>query len=208
MSTIDAHMLQLLQRCLQEAQQIGAISPGGLDDQLVQATGFFPDVPIDIEALIVDLGSGGGLPALPLALAYPSTRWVLVEAWERRAALLRRSIRTLGLTERVDVLAQRAELVGRGPQRGRADFVTARSFGRAAVTLECAAPLLRSGGELRVSVRHDEADWPVDVLTRLGFDTPVQWLVGTAAYRRCVLAHACPEDYPRRPGVPERRPLF
>jgi hypothetical protein len=76
------------------------------------------------------------------------------------------------------------------------------------VTLECAAPLLRSGGELRVSVRHDEADWSADVLTRLGFDAPVQWLVGTAAYRRCVLANRCPEDYPRRPGVPERRPLF
>jgi 16S rRNA (guanine527-N7)-methyltransferase len=158
--------------------------------------------------LVIDLGSGGGLPALPLALTHPHTRWVLVEAWGRRAALLRRSVRTLGLVARVEVLAQRAELVGRGPHRGHADLVTARSFGPAAVTLECAAPLLRVGGEVRISVRQDEPAWPVSVLDRLGLDAPVQWTHGESAYRRCTLVRPSADDLPRRPGVPERRPLF
>jgi 16S rRNA (guanine527-N7)-methyltransferase len=193
---------------LQDAQQIGAISPGGLDEKFVQATGYFSDLPDTVDADVVDLGSGGGLPALPLALAYPGTRWVLVEAWERRAALLRRFVRTLRLGSRVEVLAQRAELAGRGPRRECADLVTARSFGPAAVTLECAAPLLRVGGEVRVSVRQDEPEWPADVLGRLGFGAPVQWTHVGAAYRRCTLTSPCPETFPRRPGVPERRPLF
>jgi 16S rRNA (guanine527-N7)-methyltransferase len=207
-STADPDPFAVLRRCLQDAQQIGAISPGGLDDQFVQATGYFSDLPPTLVADVIDLGSGGGLPALPLALVYPGTRWVLVEAWARRAALLRRSIRTLGLTTRVEVLAERAELVGRGLRRGSADLVTARSFGPAAVTLECAVPMLRLGGEVRVSVRHDEPAWPVDILARLGLGVPTQWTHGSATYRRCTLVHECPDEFPRRPGVPERRPLF
>ena len=197
-----------LRACLTDAQRIGAISPGGLDDQLVQATGFFADLPPDTEAFVIDLGSGGGLPALPLALRYPATRWVLVEAWARRAALLRRMVRTLDLGERVTVRAERAESVGRSELRGTVDVVTARSFGPAAVALECAAPLLRTGGEVRISVRGDDAGWPGEVRDELGLGPAVDWQVGPFHYRRCVRLGAVSPTYPRRPGVPERRPLF
>lgn len=93
--------VNVLRDCLQDAQQIGAIGIGGLDDRLVQATGFFSGLSPDLDALVCDLGSGGGLPALPSHSPTPGTRWVLVEAWERRADLLRRSIRRLGIGDRV-----------------------------------------------------------------------------------------------------------
>jgi 16S rRNA (guanine527-N7)-methyltransferase len=197
-----------LRACLAEAQQIGAISPGGLDDQLVQATGYFSDVAADAPLRIVDLGSGGGLPALPLALAYRNTEWVLVEAWARRAALLRRFVRLLELRTRVSVRAERAEVVGRSDLRGWADVVTARSFGPAAVTLECAAPLLRVGGTVRLSVRADDPSWPVEVLDELGLRFDAHWQTERGEYRRCVAVRPCPAKWPRRPGVPERKPLF
>lgn len=198
----------VLLECLHDAQQIGAISPGGLDAQLVQATGFFFGLSADLEARVCDLGSGGGLPALPLALAYPNTRWVLVEAWERRADLLRRSVRRLGLVDRVTVRAARAEVVGRSDLRGAFDMVTARSFGPAAVTLECAAPLLRLGGEVRLSVRGTDLPWPADALAGWGLGAVTNWTRAVNHYRGLVQVERCPGRWPRRVGVPERRPIF
>lgn len=200
--------MSVLHECLRDAQLIGAIGPGGLDEQLVQATGLFSGLLSDLDGVVCDLGSGGGLPALPLALAYPRTRWVLVEAWERRADLLRRSVRRLGIGDRVVVRAVRAEVVGRGAERGTFDLVTARSFASPAVTLECAAPLLRIGGEVRLSVRGSDLDWPIDALHAWGLGAPTSWTVEGNHYRRLSQLVPCPARWPRRVGVPERRPVF
>jgi len=195
--------------CLGDAQRIGAIGRGSLDAQLAHAAGYFAPWPLPVRARVIDLGSGGGIPALPLALAHPETTWTLVEAWTRRAVLLRRFVAELGLGGRVEVLAERAEHVGRTSARGTADIVTARSFGPPAVTLECAAPLLRVGGRAVLSVREEEPSWPADVLVGLGL-SPVtsEWHEGRFAYRSVVAISGCPERFPRRVGQPERRPLF
>jgi 16S rRNA (guanine527-N7)-methyltransferase len=105
--------------------------------------------------------------------------------------------------------------------RGEFDAVVARSFGPPAVTAECAAPFLVVGGRLVVSEppgddRDDEGigasaptppRWPAKGLARVG-------LVGEAAwtepfhYRSFVLERPCPDEFPRRDGVPAKRPLF
>ena len=105
--------------CLREAQRTGSVGSGALEDHLEQAAGYFASGGPP-GGVCVDLGSGGGLPALPLALAYPTTSWTLVEAWERRAALLRRFVRLLELTGRVSVVHDRAERAARGSLRGAA----------------------------------------------------------------------------------------
>jgi 16S rRNA (guanine527-N7)-methyltransferase len=197
-----------LEAALTAARRIGAIGPGALAEHLDQAFGYLAPGGLAPGAQVLDLGSGGGLPALPLALVRPDTRWILVEAWRRRADTLRRTVRLLGLEDRVTVLADRAEDVGRGPWRARIDVVTARSFAIAPVTLECAAPLLRPGGTLRCSVRDDEPTWPPEVLAALGLGHLREWRVGRFAYRACTATHPCAETFPRRAGVPERRPLF
>lgn len=197
-----------LDEALAEGRRNGAVGPAPTREHLEQAYGFLAPGVITPGAVLVDLGSGGGLPALPLALAVPDTRWVLVEAWSRRAEALRRVVRRLELTGRVEVDARRAEDVGRSARRGTADVVTARAFAPPAVTLECAAPLLRPGGTLCVSVRDDEPVWPTEVLEELGYDELVAWRVGRFAYRAVRLGRACGDRWPRRPGVPERRPLF
>ena len=201
-------MTEQLRACLREAQRTGSVGSGALEDHLEQAAGYTVPFGGQLDGTCVDLGSGGGLPALPLALAHPHTTWTLVEAWARRAALLRRFLRLLELTDRVSVMAERAELVGRGLRRATADVVTARSFAPAAVTLESAAPLLRPGGVVVLSVRVDDAAWPTPVLDELGLGRVADWQVGPHHYRSAVAVAACAERFPRRPGIPERSPLF
>lgn len=180
-----------------------------LEGQLRHA-GAFAQLLGEGPGVVFDLGSGGGLPALPAALAAPGWRWVLIEAQLRRVDLLRSAVRHLGLADRVAVRHERAESTGRDPQcRGAADVVTARSFGPPAVVAECAAPLLRVGGRLVVSeppVRSDR--WPVAAVGAVGVGRAVHHEVDGFGFAVLVLERPCPGIYPRRPGIPGRRPLF
>ena len=159
----------------------------------------------------VDLGSGGGVPGLVLAIAWPGSTWTLVEAHGRRASFLQEAASQLGCAARVHVVAERAEIVGRDPaHRGRYPLVVARSFGPPAVTAECASPLLAPGGVLVVSEppASDGARWRPDGLSLLGAapDRLVRTAKGTFQLIR--QASPCPSRYPRRVGVPSKRPLF
>ena len=112
------------------------------------------------------------------------------------------------------MVAARAEEVGRDPAfRGLMPMVTARSFGAPAVTAECAAPLLRPGGILLVSEPPDGPEgpdrWPAGALAELGIEGPGRLIeMGGYHFRRLDQLRRCPDRYPRRTGVPSRRPLF
>ena len=158
-----------------------------------------------------DLGSGGGVPGLVLACRWPDTSVALIESGERRAAFLIEAVIRLGLGGRVRVIADRAESAGHDPAcRAAFDLVTARSFGPPAVTAECAAPLLRPGGRLVVSEppREEEERWPEAGLAALGME-PAS-VMGSAFFHFRVIRQVreCPPDFPRRTGVPTKRPLF
>ena len=163
---------------------------------------------------LVDLGSGGGLPGLVIAESWPEIRLVLVEAQARRAAFLSRAVAALGLSERVSVRQTRAEEFGRDPAaRAGFDLVLARSFGPPAVVAECAAPFLRVGGWLVVSEPPEQGDveaalrWPAQPLRQLGL-APADRVRDEFEYRALRQVAPCPERFPRRNGVPAKRPLF
>src|SRR5204863_7218191 len=80
-------------------------------------------------ARILDLGTGGGLPGIPLAIALPKARVLLVESIGKKAMFLRAAVEALGLQDRVDVATARAEDVARGSDRGTVDVVTVRAVG-------------------------------------------------------------------------------
>lgn len=150
------------------------------------------------------------MPGLVLAIALPAWRWDLVETGARRAAFLERAVRTLDLDDRVRVRHLRAEELGRiGGERATADAVTARSFGAPAVTAECAAPLLRPGGVVAVSEPPAGAAerWPVAGLERLGLAVAQRRAEPPALVVLRQVA-PCPDRYPRRPGLPAKRPLW
>ena len=127
---------------------------------------------------------------------------------QRRATFLRRAIETLNL-EHADVIQERAEEVGRHPQfRGTFNLVTARGFGPPAVTAECAAPLLRVGGLLVVSdpPTDQERRWHTKVLDALGLRL-LRVEQTSPRYSTMEQVEACPAGFPRRPGMPQKRPL-
>lgn len=150
------------------------------------AMGFvrFPAGPV-FGGFIVDLGSGAGLPGLILADAFPDTRWLFVERRTSRADLLRRAVRRLEMTDRIQVIGEDAKIVGWSEHRGQADWVTARSFGPPGLVAEMAAPLLRSGGFLVVSEPHDtrvEARWPTEPLSACGLTFTQEWSTDDGRY--------------------------
>lgn len=98
----------------------------------------------------VDLGSGAGLPGLPLAARYLETAFTLVDAHGRRTDWLRSVVRDLNLGN-VEVVCGRLEDVGRDMHfRGRFDVAVARALGRSAVVVELGLPLLRRAGDLLI----------------------------------------------------------
>ncbi len=198
---------------LEEARRRGFLGPGPVTAHVDHAEGFAAAVESSGEGpqYAADLGSGGGVPALPLALRFGDCRWILVESGVRRAAFLREAVLSLGLGDRVAVVEARAEVVGRRPEwRGRLDVVTARGFGPPPVVAECAAPLLEVGGRAVVSdpPGGDPRRWPGEELAKLGM-APSPSVTGRgAAYQVLRQVAPCPEHIPRRVGVPAKRPLF
>lgn len=107
-------------------------------------------------ARLVDVGSGGGVPAIPIAIARPDLRVTMIEATQKKATFLADVAKALGLGN-VAVRAQRAELLGRAEMRGVFDVVTARAVGRIAMLAPLAAPLVRAGGRVLL-VKGQRAD--------------------------------------------------
>jgi 16S rRNA (guanine527-N7)-methyltransferase len=98
---------------------------------------------------LLDLGSGGGLPGLPIAIALPDARVLLVDSVSKKAAFLRTAATALGLASRVDVSAERAEALAlRGRERETFDAVTVRAVASLPELIELAFPLLHVGGRL------------------------------------------------------------
>jgi 16S rRNA (guanine527-N7)-methyltransferase len=208
---------ETLRRLLAEGQEHGFIGPADLDAHVAHAEGF--GLAVERTGLVpdraVDLGSGGGLPALVLAERWPASEWLLVEAHGRRAHHLERAIGELGWQDRVVVGHGRAETFAHDPQhRASADVVTARGFGPPPVTAECGAGFLAVGGRLVVSEppgSNDEGSrWPAEGPAVLGLEVslPVEEVGGIGHYRVLRQATSCPDTFPRRVGVPAKRPLF
>lgn len=213
LGAVPAATAATLRACLALSQERGAIGPDALERHIVHAAAFAAVV----EALgpppdrFVDLGSGGGLPGLVLAALWPAASGVLLDGRTERVRMLAEHVAALGWGERVTARAERAEDAGRGPLRGSFAVTTARGFAPPAVTAECAAPLLSTGGLLVVS--EPPADtappdrWSEEGLAALGLERcPIpETGYSFAAFRQ---THPCPERFPRRVGVPAKRPLF
>jgi 16S rRNA (guanine527-N7)-methyltransferase len=93
----------------------------------------------------IDIGSGGGLPAIPLAIARPDIRFTLLEATGKKARFLESVAGVLGLRN-VSVLHERAERAARGPLRETFDVATSRAVGGLGDLALISVPLLRIGG--------------------------------------------------------------
>lgn len=146
----------------------GAIGEASLDGAVAHADQFVAALPSSCRR-VADLGSGGGLPGLVVAVRRPDLQIVLVERRATRADMLLRAVQALDLADRVTVLAADvAVLATREP--ASFDGVTARSFAAPAITAKWAGRLLRAGGLLIVSEppTDNPARWTAELLAEHG----------------------------------------
>ena len=163
----------------------------------------------------LDLGSGGGLPGIPLAAALPATDVLLVEPIGKKARFLESAVAATGLDATIRVAATRAETLAADPRhRGRWPAVTVRAVASAGDLVELAFPLLARGGILIAWKRGDitvERRAAVSAARALGggtiqvLDVGLPGLIG-----HCLLVATrtgqVPDGYPRDPGARKRRP--
>lgn len=100
---------------------------------------------LDNPATAIDIGSGGGVPAIPLAITRPDIAWTLLEATGKKVRFLEAIVRTLGLSN-VAVVQARAEVAARGPLRESFDLATSRAVGGLGALATISVPFLRIGG--------------------------------------------------------------
>lgn len=200
-----AHYGALLLETNRRLNLTGAESPEALLPHLLDSL----SVVAYVKAPLVDIGSGGGLPAIPLALANggPIT---LIESTGKKAAFLTHAAAELNLE--ATVISERAETAGRRPElRERFQSATARAVSSASTVLELTAPLLAVGGIAvlqRGKMEDRERNALSDAAPMLG--CVVEREIALDGDRRIMLVRktaVTPERFPRRTGVPEKRPL-
>jgi 16S rRNA (guanine527-N7)-methyltransferase len=143
---------------LAEAQRIGALGPQPIAEAIEHSMSFVRALsPTD--SRLIDLGSGGGLPGLVIAVMCSHLESIVfIDRRAKRTDLLRRLVGRLGLGDRVTVVAADVAAFARRAENVRSfDVVTARSFGGPLVLAGAAAPFLRPGGSLLVSEPPDSA---------------------------------------------------
>ena len=157
---------------------------------------------------LIDVGSGGGMPGLPLKIARPDLSVTLLDADHRKAAFLIQTAARLGVD--VDVVAARAETAGRGPLRETFDLATCRALAPMPVLAELCLPLVRVGGRLlAMKAEVEEAGGAIAALG--GGDQAVIPAPSAARDRGVIVVghklSPTPSRFPRRPGVPAKRPF-
>ncbi len=204
-SRLAASRAQLTE-ILHESRRLGLLGPGDVGPHVDHGVAFGEALldGRDDALLVADLGSGGGIPALPMACRFERMRFVLIDAAAKRTAFLVWAVVQLALQERVTVVRGRAEELGHDPEHRFAyDGVVARSFGPPSSTLECAAPLLRPGGRCVISEPPGGRSWPADELATLGL-TSYPGATGYAIFERTGVVG---EDYPRPRRAQRARPV-
>jgi 16S rRNA (guanine527-N7)-methyltransferase len=211
--------VQLLEQAYTEAVQLGFLGPRErerlwerhLDDAFGLA-GIRTPAPGERWA---DLGSGAGLPGLPLAVAHRATSFAMIDAQRRRLDWVEAAAQALGLPN-VTAVHARLEDYARGPARASFDVATARALGPLPVVAELGLPLLRIGGQLLVPRGRPDPEEleqaalaceqlggridkvvpnPSSPIDRVGFVVIMAKIAATSP------------RFPRRSGVPARTPL-
>jgi len=165
---------------------------------------------------LIDVGTGAGFPGLPLKLTLPQLRLTLLESTGKKTAFLQHLIQVLQLTG-VSVLTTRAEEAGRRPdQRERYDIATARAVAALPVLAEYTLPFVKQGGLVIVQKGQQPADEIKAAANALGIlGGKVSQIVpvtvpGLDAERHLVVIQKIkptPPQYPRRPGLPAKKPI-
>jgi 16S rRNA (guanine527-N7)-methyltransferase len=165
---------------------------------------------------LIDIGTGAGFPGIPLKILYPHLQVTLVESVGKKAEFCRHVAGLLGM-EKVEVLQLRAEEVGQATRhRERYDWAVARAVAGLPILAEYLLPLVRVGGGMLAQkgesgpAEAHSADRPIHLLGGRLRQLMQLHLPGVAEERYLVIVDkvaATPPNYPRRVGIPAKKPL-
>lgn len=164
---------------------------------------------------VLDLGTGGGFPGVPIKVLYPGTKVYFLDSVRKKLEFIRSSCDQMGLEE-TEFLHLRAEDAGHDPElRASMDVVVARAVAYLPVLLEYAAPLIKVGGCLAAAKlqKDQELEESKGAMQVLGMKLESQnsyRLPGSDETRQVlILRKTAPtaKKYPRRAGVPKKSPL-
>jgi 16S rRNA (guanine527-N7)-methyltransferase len=184
-----------------------------LDDHLADSLVALDLGVVRAARFVADLGSGAGIPGLPLAVALPDAAVSLVESAGRKCAFLERAIAACAVTN-ARVVHARAEAWPDGIEAF--DLITARALGPLAVVVEYASPLLTVGGTLVVwRGQRDAAAESAGARAAAEIGLEPGEIVSVRPYPEAQSRHLylmskvtpTPRGFPRRPGVAAKRPL-
>ena len=168
------------------------------------------------QSRVIEVGAGAGIPGIPLKIAFPQIQLVLVEATARKTTFLHHIVEKLGLTD-VEVVIGRAEEVAHNPQyRAQSHVVLARGLAKLAALGELTLPFCATGG---LVIAHKKGDIREEVKRA---ENAIKTLGGRLKEiipvtlpefpdNRCLVViekvSATPDKYPRRAGMPAKRPI-
>ncbi|MGH8932230.1 MAG: 16S rRNA (guanine(527)-N(7))-methyltransferase RsmG [Egibacteraceae bacterium] len=185
-----------------------------LGRHLLECAGLADALPICAAQRWIDVGTGGGLPGLVLALCRPDTRWTLIDATSKKVEAVRSFTSALDV-DNVEVLHGRAEdLAHQDRMRGRFDGAVTRAVGPLALVMELSRGFVAPGGTIaavrgRQCLNEVERAMPAASLLRIR-DIHSTAVPGVARETWVVTMRAdgpTPKEFPRRDGIPQSRPL-
>lgn len=189
-----------------------------LFDHVLDSLSCFLFEPLCNAAKVIDVGSGGGLPGIPLKITEPAIDMALVEATGKKVRFLEHVVEELALSN-IRVINARAEDLGQDRlHRDAYDVATARALAPLPTLIEYCIPLVRHGGSV-IAMKGDLKDEEVEAGSRAASDLgaelaelkEVKFIPELAQKKRSLVvitkASETPPNYPRRPGVPKKRPL-
>ncbi|WP_137596620.1 16S rRNA (guanine(527)-N(7))-methyltransferase RsmG [Paucilactobacillus kaifaensis] len=167
--------------------------------------------------MLCDVGAGAGFPSLPLKIAFPNLKVTIVDSLNKRINFLEKLVQQLGLTD-VTLVHDRAETFGSPKNTYRESFnvVTARAVARLSVLSELCLPLVKIGGKfiaLKASQADEELEQAKTAIETLGANVSSvdQLVLPQSDEPRTIVVldkiQATPDKYPRRPGVPAKKPI-
>lgn len=178
---------------------------------IAESLAILPLIPDGARGLI-DVGTGGGVPGIPLAIARPDLRVDLLDATRKKVRFLHDVAHQLELDNVVTIHARAEEYAHQQGVRERYDLAVARAVARLPALVELVLPFVRAGGSVilpKGDAVQDEIGDAKQAIRTLGgklqplYESPINQTRLVVIEKQ----RATPPVYPRRPGVPQKQPI-